>query len=273
LVLCTQLAVAEPCLGDRTARPHYSVYLIPRLPATTLYHDWAPFLERLGKGSGQCFDLHIPANFTGFERAIRAGEPDFVLLNPYHQIMVARKPGYVPLVRDKQSALAGVLVVRKDSPVQNIQQLEGTTVVFPAPNAYVASLLFRALFAQKNIHITANYVGSHSNVYRAVALGAVSSGGAANTTLSQEPVELQSQLRVLYTTPNYVPHPFSVHPRVPISVREAVIGAFLNIAEDPAGRNLLKEIQIAQPIRADYARDYRDLERLNLEQFYVPGEY
>jgi phosphonate transport system substrate-binding protein len=271
-VLCTQLAVAAPCLGEQSARTHYSVYLIPRLPATILYQDWAPLLERIGKDSSQCFDLHIPADFTEFERAIRAGKPDFVLLNPYHQIMVAHKPGYVPLVRDQQSALAGVLVVRKDSPVQNIQQLDGATVAFPAPNAYVASLLMRALFAQNNIHINASYVGSHSNVYRAVALGAVPSGGGATTTLSQEPLELQSELRVLFTTPNYMPHPFSAHPRVPRSVREAVVVSFLGVATDPAGRNLLKAIQIAQPVRAEYGRDYQDLERLKLEQFYVPGE-
>ena len=237
-----------------------------------LYQNWAPFLKRLGKENGLCFDLHIPADFTEFEQAIRAGKPDFVLLNPYYQVMVARKPGYVPLVRDQQSRLAGVLVVRKDSPVQDIHQLEGATVAFPAPNAYAASLLMRALFAKEHIHITADYVGSHSNVYRAVALGAAQAGGGANTTLNHEPAELQSQLRVLFTTPGYMPHPFSAHPRISQRVREKVIAGFLSIAADPAGRDLLKAIQMAQPIPADYARDYRALKQLKLEQLVVPGE-
>ena len=270
-MFCDQLAEAAPCLGDQSSQHSYSVYLIPRLPATTLYGDWAPFLKRLGQESGLCFDLRIPTNFTEFEQAIRMGKPDFVLLNPYHQVMVAHQPGYVPLVRDQQSRLAGVLVVRKDSPVQDIHQLEGATVAFPAPNAYVASLLMRALFAQKNIHITANYVGSHSNVYRSVALGAAQAGGGANTTLNQEPAELQSQLRVLFSTPNYMPHPFSAHPRVPPRVREKVIAGFQKIAADSAGQDMLKAIQIAQPTRADYARDYKELERLKLENFAVPG--
>jgi phosphonate transport system substrate-binding protein len=187
--------------------------------------------------------------------------------------MVAHKPGYVPLVRDQQSELAGVLVVRKDSTVQDIHQLEGATVAFPAPNAYAASLLIRALLAQNNTHITAEYVGSHSNVYRAVALGAAQAGGGASTTLNHEPAELQSQLRVLYTTHNFTPHPFSAHPRIPEIVREKVIESFLNMTDDPAGRDLLKAIQIAQPIRADYAHDYQGLEELKLEQFVIPGGY
>lgn len=266
-----QLSRAAPCLGDQSAQHRYSVYLIPRLPATTLYGTWAPLLERLGKENGLCFDLRVPANFTQFERAIQNGEPDFVLLNPYHQVMVVRKPGYVPLVRDQQSGLAGVVVVRKDSPIKDIHELDGATVAFPAPNAYVASLLLRALLYREKIHITADYVGSHSNVFRAVALGTTQAGGGANTTLSQEPPELQAQLRVLFTTPNYMPHPFSVHPRVPQSVRKKVIAGFLRMVDDSAGRDLLKAINMAQPIRADYDRDYRELEQLQLERFVVPG--
>lgn len=269
-ILCVRLAAAAPCLGNQTVRSN-SVYLIPRLPATTLYQDWAPFLTRLGKENGLCFDLYIPADFIQFEQAILAGKPDFVLLNPYHQVMVARQPGYVPLVRDQQSQLTGVLVVRKDSPVQDIRQLEGATVAFPAPNAYVASLLMRAILAQKKIHINVNYVGSHSNVYRAVALGAAQAGGGASTTLNREPSELQAQLRVLFTTTKYMPHPFSAHPRISRQVREKVITGFLNIATDSAGRDMLKAIEIAQPTRADYSHDYKELERLKLENFAVPG--
>ncbi len=266
-----QPAKATRCLGEQTANTSYSVYLVPRISAIKLYQDWAPFLERLGKDNGLCFTVYIPADFTEFELAIHAGSPDFVFLNPYHQLTVVRKPGYIPLVRDQQSELSGVLVVRKDSPLKDIQQLEGTSIAFPSPNAYAASLLIRALLAQKNIHITADYVGSHSNVYRAVALGAKQVGGGANTTLDHEPKELQSQLRILFTTPNFMPHPFSAHPRIPQRVREKVITGFLKIATDPTGRGLLKAIQIAQPIRADYIRDYKSLEQLKLERFSVRG--
>ena len=262
---------AASCLGDKSSQSSYSVYLVPRISATKLYQEWAPFLERLGMENGLCFVLRIPADFTEFEEAIQTGKPDFVLLNPYHQLTVVRKPGYVPLVRDENSELSGLLVVRKDSPLKNIQQLNGTAVAFPSPNAYAATLLIKALLAQKNVHVTANYVGSHSNVYRAVALGAQQAGGGANTTLDHEPKELQSQLRILFVTPEFMPHPFSAHPRIPQKVREKVITGFLSIANDPAGRAMLKSIQLAEPIRADYARDYKKLEKLKLERFSVRG--
>lgn len=270
-MLTAQTAEAASCLGDQSSQNSYSVYLVPRISAIKLYQDWSPFLERLGKEIGLCFVLDIPEDFTKFEQAIQAGKPDFVFLNPYHQIMVVRQPGYVPLVRDQQSELSGVLVVRKDSRINDVRQLDGATIAFPSPNAYAASLLMRAILFQKNIHITADYLGSHSNVYRAVALGVSLAGGGAKTTLDHEPTELQSQLRILFTTPNFTPHPFSAHPRVQQSVREKVIAGFLGMAADPNGRGLLKVIQIAQPIRADYARDYKRLEQLKLEKFSIRG--
>jgi len=186
-------------------------------------------------------------------------------------VVVAHSPGYVPLVRDRKSKLAGILVVRTDSPVRNVQQLDGKTVAFPAPDAYVASLLLRSFLASKHVQVEADYVGSHSNVYRAVALGAADAGGGANTTLKREPEGLRSQLRVLYTTPLYVSHPFSAHPRVPRQVREKVIRGFFEMAGDTDGRALLKAIQMPSPVRADYGRDYRALEKLHLGRFTKQG--
>lgn len=269
-VICfswTSCTAEDSCLGDTSSNKHYSVYLIPRLSATQLFSSWSPFLDRLGKESNICFDLVIPKKFSEFENAVLTGKPDFALLNPYHQVMVARSPGYIPLVRDEHSKLAGVIIVNKESPIQTLEQLDGKTVAFPAPNAYVASLLMRAMLAQKGIHITPKYLGSHSNVYRAVALGDIEAGGGANTTLSDEPKSLQSELRVLFTSPSYMPHPFSAHPRVPPQLREKVIQGFLKIYADASGKKMLKAIQIDQPSRADYARDYKLLEKLNLKNF------
>jgi len=268
---CAWCAAAQPCLGDPASSSRFSVYLIPRMAPTKLYRDWSPFLERLGKETGLCFEVHIPQDFSSFEYALHTGKADFAFLNPYQLVMVARSPGYVPLVRNREADGAGLLVVRKDSPIRDIHQLDGKHIAFPAPNAYFASLLLRATLARERIRITADYVGSHSNVYRAVALGTVEAGGGANTSLMSEPAELQAQLRVLFTTPSYMSHPFAAHSRIPPQVREKFIAGFLKLADDAAGRDMLKAILIAQPVRADYSRDYRPVEKLRLERFVVTG--
>ena len=193
------------------------------------------------------------------------------ILNPYHLVMARARQGYEPLLTDSSSLLTGILVVKADNPITSIKQLDGAKIAFPAPNAFAASLLLRALLAERGIRIEPIFVKSHSNVYRAVVVGDAVAGGAVNHTLMREPQELRDQLRVLFTTPGFAPHPLAAHPRVPVAVREAVSEAVLNLSQDESGRRLLKDAQLTQPIKADYDRDYRPLEKLGLEKFVVIG--
>lgn len=262
----TGAAAASPCFGDQKAA-HYSMYLVPRLADTELFRDWTPLLERLGGESQVCFELRIPSGIPSFEKALSRGEPDFAYMNPFHLVMVEKSPGYIPLIRDEKESLAGLLVVRKDSPIRNLGQLEGQTVAFPSPNAYAASLLIRASLDKQNIAITPDYVGSHSNVFRAVALGRAAAGGAASNALEREPEALRSVLRVLYITQAYNSHPIAANKRIPEAVRQRVTAAFLRLAESQSGRAMLQAIQMPSPVIADYERDYRALERLDLMRF------
>jgi phosphonate transport system substrate-binding protein len=122
---------------------------------------------------------------------------------------------------------------------------------------------------QEKIRFTSLYVKTHTNVYRHVLLGKTVAGGGINNTFNQEPAEVRAKLRVLLETPGVPPHPLSAHPRVPAAVRQSVSEAMLNMASDPVGRTLLKNIQIPNPVAADYVKDYQPLEKFRLEQSVV----
>jgi len=237
-----------------------------------LSKKWAPFLEKLGTDSGLCFDLYIPSDITAFEKELKSGKPDFAFMNPYLLVLPGATPGYIPLVRDQQLGLEGILVVRKDSPVRRLKDLEGATIAFPVPNAFAASLMIRARLLQEGVKFTPSYVESHSNVYRSVLRNGTQAGGGVNNTFQREPEELRASLRVLYTTPAVAVHPFASHPRIPGAIREKVTKAFLGMAEDRTLRPLLDGIQVPKPVRADYARDYLPLKKLGLEKLVVSGD-
>ena len=63
-------------------------------------------LERVGQAIGVGFRLHLTVNIPRFEVDFLAGGPDFVYLNPYHQLMARRAQGYVPLVRERAIKIA-----------------------------------------------------------------------------------------------------------------------------------------------------------------------
>jgi hypothetical protein len=56
---------------------------------------------------------------------------------------------------------------------------------------------------------------------------------------------------------------------VPQSQRKSVTEAMLRLRQDPAAVPLLQAVQMAEPVAADYARDYQALERLKLEKYLV----
>jgi phosphonate transport system substrate-binding protein len=250
----------------------YICAVVPQFPSSYIYENWDPVLKALEEETGLKFVLKTFKNIPEFEKSFLKGEPDFAFMNPYHAVMAKRAQGYIPLIRDK-NPLTGILVVKKDAPYKSVEDLDGKKIGFPAPNAYGASLYMRALLSEVfKIKFEALYLKTHDNVYRNVILGNVAAGGGVNQTLKRQPEEIKKELRILYETPPSAPHPIVVHPRVPKELREAFKKAFLKLPQRENLRSFLEKVQIPEPVEADYKRDYRPLEKLNLEKYLVLEE-
>lgn len=272
-LLALPFLAAACCLSVSSARAEtYELVVVPQFQAVEIHRDWQPLIERIGALSGVRLKLKHVRSIPEFETEFQRGIPDFAVMNPYHAVMAMQAQGYVPLVRDGRP-LTGILVVRKDGPVQSLAALSGKELAFPAPNAFGASLYMRALLQEEQkLRITPRYVKTHSNVFRSVLLGEVPAGGAISSTLAQEPAAIRDRLQILFETPGVPAHPLVAHPRVPEAVRKAVAEAFVKLAAIPDGKVLLAACQMPEPVAADYARDYLPLERLNLNRYVVRSD-
>ena len=271
-ILCTPFLTYGECIGDKTAKKLYSVYIVPQTAISQLYSHWVPLLEHLGKRSNQCFELIVPATIPVFEKQLLNGKADFAFVNPYHAVMAFKAHQYIPLIADGKNKLDGLIVVRADSNINKLKDLNHSKIAFPAPNAFAASLLIRSFLMQEGIVFEPIYVKSHKNAYWSVMTGDVPAGGGVNNTFFREPDEIKNQLRILYKTPMFMPHPFIANPRVPPNVQRAVQDAFLSMKKDPALAELLNNVQIPEPIAVDYRKDYMPIDRLRLEKFAVSSE-
>ena len=260
------------CLGEQNTTKTYRFDVVPQLTAAKIYTTWSPLLQRVGLDAGLCFDLRVSATIPEFEQKLLKGEPEFVFLNPYHAVLANQKKKYQPLLADSEDLLTGILVVRADSPIKSLDELKGQNITFPAPNAFAASLLIRAELAKKKIDFNPVFVKTHSNVYRSVIGKDALAGGGVNNTLDNEAPEVRQQLRVLYETPAYTPHPIATHPSVPAAARERFLKAMLKLTQDEQGRKLLDAINLSKPQAVTYAKHYKPLESLQLENFLVLTE-
>lgn len=256
------------CIGTQNAKASpYSFYVVPQLAVSETYLVWTPVLDQIGKKLNICFDLKVQPGIQLFERDLLAGKPDFAFMNPYHLLPAKTDQGYIPIIADGNNKLSGIIVVRKDSGISSLKDLNGKKLAFPAPNSMAASLLIRIMLDQNSIQITPEYVKTHGNVYRSVALGDYVAGGGVNNTFKRESPGLQNELKVLFETPKIMPHPVAAHPRVPAQIRQAVARTFVELGKDSSMTKKLDQIQIPKPIEVNYERDYQNLEKLGLEKF------
>ena len=264
LLLAAGLFVTNPSFAET-----YTVGVVPQFNARTLQSIWTPILQELEHRTGHTFELRGSQSIPVFEQQFLAGEFDFAYMNPYHFIRARKTQGYLPLVRDTGKKLRGILVVRKDAAIDDVEQLQDKAIAFPSPNALGASLMMRAQLAREfKLSFEPRYVKSHDSVYLNVVMGRTVAGGGVGRTLAKQPSEVREQLRILYTTPAVASHPFTVHPRVPETMRSLVQDALVAMGESESGQELLAKIPIGTAGEA-LSEDYVPLQKMGLDAFYV----
>ncbi len=264
IILCLILP-ASGSPDDRT----FTVGVVPQFEIRRIREIWGPILAAVSDRTGIDLVLAGAPSIPRFEHMFTDGAFDFAYMNPYHLIVAHREQGYLPLVRDVGRTLCGIIVVRKDSPIQRVEALDGRTIAFPAPNALGAALMPRAEFARKfHIDVTPKYVKSHTSVYLNVVTRQADAGGGVRKTLEQQDPIVREALRVLHRTAEVAPHPLAAHPRVGPDVREAVRSALLAMGTTERGRALLADIPIRR-IGPASLEDYAPLTEMGLDEFYV----
>ena len=199
-----------------------------------------------------------------FEARVVAGEYDIAYMNPYHFTVFNRRPGYHALAHQAETRIKGILVVRRDSPLQALADLDGAELAFPAPAAFAATVLPQAELRQQGVRFTPRYVSSHDSVYRGVAAGLFVAGGGIQRTFAAVAPEIRDQLRVLWETKGYTPHAIAAHPALDPDTFARVRAALLSLNDSAEGRELLSGIQFDGLVSAEDA-DWDDVRALDID--------
>ena len=257
-------------VGTLHAAPQvYTFGVTPQYDQRQLTKIWQPILDELTYRTGLLLSLAGVPQVADFEKRFVAGQYDFVYISPYFASMAVHQHGYRLLVRDRAEDLYGVLVVRRDSPIQTPRDLNGKVVAFPLPNALSASLLIRADLAnQFHVQITPRYVQTHSSVYLQVAQGLVDAGGGVQGTFDSQAKNLRDHLRIIHTTIRLPSLPVVAHPRVPLAVSNKIRQALLDMGDSATGRALLAAVPIKR-VGVASAQDYAVIGEIGLKAFYV----
>ncbi|MAF71281.1 MAG: phosphate ABC transporter substrate-binding protein [Alteromonas sp.] len=220
--------------------------IVPQQSAKKLAETWQPLIDYLEENTSLSIEFQTAKNIPTFEARLANGDYDIAYMNPYHYVVFSDSPGYQALVKQKDKKITGIIVVRADSPIQTLDELNGMQLAFPAPAAFAATIIPSAHLRQQNISISPHYVYSHDSVYLNVVREFFPAGGGIVRTLGTTDETIQQNLRVLWKSQGFTPHAIATHPDVSEEVRIALENAFLALSPDATHQALLHKMGFTQ---------------------------
>ena len=221
--------------------------IVPQQSPLKLFKSWSPIAQYLSKVTGEKIIFKTEKSITEFEKVLYSGGYDFAYMNPYHLIVAYKTQAYHAELRAKKN-IQGILVMKKGDTIEKIKN-KNISYLFPAPNAFAATLLTKYDLLQKhgvNIEILnkAKYVNSHDSVYKGVSRGLGDIGGGIQRTFNAlDDEKTKSSLHIVHTTKQYPSHPFAFKPSMKDEMKTKIINALLNMPSSYLNKLKIKELR------------------------------
>lgn len=237
--------------------------VVPQQSASKLAKLWTPIFKELTLKSGINIKFETAPDIPTFEKRLSQGKYDIAYMNPYHYVIFNQSPGYQALAKARAKRIKGIIVIAKDAAINSFSDLQNSTLAFPAPAAFAATMLTQADLKNNDITFESAYVSSHDSVYRTVAKGIYPAGGGVLRTFNNVDPSIKAQLKILSITKSYTPHAIAAHSRVTPEQIKKIQQALITMEESETGKKLLNSIKIKGFEKAVDA-DWNDIRKLNL---------
>jgi phosphonate transport system substrate-binding protein len=258
------------------APQHLTRYVIgvhPLHNPVRLHELFQPLMALLGEQFEDVeFRVEASRNYSAYNRKLYDGEFDFAIPNPY-QTVQALKHGYRVIGKmADDDRFRGIILVRRDSGIERLEQLRGRKVSFPAPTALAATMMPQWFLHRQGLDVARDYqpvyVGSQESSIMNVYLGNVAAAATWPTPwrgLLAERPELEKALKVRWVTDSLPSNSVMVREDVPRDHVLRVARTLFALSSHERGRRMLENMAITGYVPASDAT-YESVQRF-LERF------
>ncbi len=238
--------------------------VVPQQSPLVLMKKWTPIIDKISHESGLNIILKIETSIPKFEEELYSGKYDIAYVNPYHYVIAHKKQNYTPILRANK-LIQGIIVASKEIVAIEPKKLKGKTFLFPAPNAFAATLLTKYELKEKyNFNIDKDakvmYVNSHDSVFKGVARELGEYGGAIVRTYNNfKDKESKDKLNIIYKTSKYPSHPIIVSNQLSQDIVSKLKKGFASL-----DKNDLKTLSMKKLIPID-DKNYDIIKKLAIE--------
>ena len=211
---------------------------------------WNPIIAYVSEKSAVNLSLKIGRTSADTTSYVLANEVEFVFSN--HLFSPQREQlGWKVFGRRDTPELQGQIVVPSDSPVTSLAQLNGQEVAFAGPEAIIIYKVPYAYLMSQDITVRPVFAGNQDAAFAQLFSGKAAAAGGNSQLVDAYARREGKKFRVLWSSEPFQELALMVSDKVPEKDARAVASAFIDMAKDPRGREILRQVSKEVGLPAD----------------------
>lgn len=260
-LLCVLLLMPQGSLQTAAASGEELILgVFPRRSPSEMMEMFGPLAGHLSRELGRPVKLETTPDFPSFWKAVSTRRYHVVHFNQYHYVRAHKEFGYLAVAKNEEGGsdtIAGTLVVRKDSGINNIQDLRGKKIGFggneQAMNSYILPSYLLQLAGLRKQDYQTEFALTPPNIALAVFFGQLDAGGTGDIVFEMPFVKDKidvSQLVYLAKSEPIAHLPWAVRGDLSAAQRQRIQNALVNVKNSPNGERVLKAAVLTNLVSA-----------------------
>lgn len=224
-----------------------------------LHEIFGPVMDYLNEHiEGVQFRVEASRNYAAYDEKLLAGEFEFSLPNPYQTITAVEHGYHVFGKMGDDHNFRGIILVRKDSGIDEVEDLRGKAVSYPAPTALAATMMPQYYLNTHGLDVMRDvdnrYVGSQESSIMNVYLGDTSAGATWPPpwiALSKERPQLAEELEIKWETDPLPNNGLVVRKDIPQDQVDKVAALLFDLHNHEEGQKILARMGLSRFEAAD----------------------
>lgn len=213
----------------------------------TLMKKYSPLAEYLSKTLARQINVRIGRDYSDHLIYVGSNKVDIAVMGPASYVKMVATYGEKPLLArfeiKGKSLLNGVIIVRRESPVNSLASLKGKRFAFGDRESTMSHLVPRFMLKEAGIDIEDlgdyKFLGSHDNVALAVLAGAYDAGAVKADVFEQF---RDRGLKAIISTPSVSEHVLVARSNLPMPVIDQIRSALYSLKDSAPGREIMRAI-------------------------------
>lgn len=221
---------------------------IPAEDSRAMVRQSKDILDIVAKQTGLKVEAFVGSDYNGTIEALRNGHVDVALLGPFSYILATTQApveafAVTVIAKTMQPSYKSIIIARKDSPINSINDLKGHTYAFVDPGSTSGYMVPAAAFKKAGITPEKDfkqvmYSGGHDATIVAVGEGKVEAGSVADRIFERgcaKGLADCSKIKIIWESPAIWNDPVLYRKNMPEDLKKKIRDAFYSIKNLPFG--------------------------------------